>query len=94
MCIRDRQEASKRSDEMQLHFQEAESLAFERLEQMQKLDAQLMLTSNALAYAEQIVGQQQEALELANLQASNFGVTQVIAAESLQDRPELGPKLK
>ncbi|MBD8090448.1 hypothetical protein IFT48_10670 [Pseudomonas fluorescens] len=92
--VSEQQEASKRSDEMQLHFQEAESLAFERLEQMQKLDAQLMLTSNALAYAEQIVGQQQEALELANLQASNFGVTQVIAAESLQDRPELGPKLK
>lgn len=91
--VSEQQDAFKRKDELLALFEETQLLAIERLAQMQKLDAQLLLTSDALAYAEKIVMEQQEALAHANFQASSSDEAPVPASESLQDAPKLDLKV-
>ena len=91
--VSEQQDAFKRKDELLALFEETQLLAIERLAQMQKLDAQLLLTSDALAYAEKIVVEQREALARANFQAPSFGETPVLASETLQDAPKLDLKI-
>ncbi|WP_193603591.1 hypothetical protein [Pseudomonas fluorescens] len=74
-----------RRDEVQARFQETQMLAFERLAEMQKLNAQLIQTSDALAHAERIVLEQQEALARANSLAPCVEANTAHATESLQE---------
>ncbi|MDR9876693.1 hypothetical protein RJC98_16000 [Pseudomonas allii] len=88
----EQQQAFQQRDEMQAGFREAERLAFERLAEMQKLNAQLVQTTDALANAERIVQEQQDALERAYLRVSLSEVTPVLVAESSQNAT-LDPQL-
>lgn len=90
--VLEQQQAFQQRDEMQAGFREAERLAFERLAEMQKLNAQLVQTTDALANAERIVQEQQDALERAYLRVSLSEVTPVLVAESSQNAT-LDPQL-
>ncbi|WP_047289491.1 sulfotransferase family protein [Pseudomonas protegens] len=92
--VNERQQVYEYNDELLKRFRETEALAFERLEQMQKLDAQLALTSDALAHAERVVLQQQEALDQANLQILGSGDIKAPAPEPQRDTSILSPELK
>lgn len=89
----EQQQAFQQRDAMQAGLLEAERLAFERLAEMQKLNAQPIQTSDALAHAERIVQEQQDALERAYLLVSRREMTPVGVAESLQNAT-LDPQIK
>lgn len=94
--VAEQQEAFKLRDEMQIRFQKTEVLAFERLEEMQKLNVQLMQTTDALAHAERIVEEQQEALARAEAEsvASRVEATRELVAESVQEAQKLDLQIK
>ncbi|NJI25313.1 sulfotransferase family protein, partial [Aeromonas veronii] len=94
--VAEQQEAFKSRDEMQIRFQKTEVHAFERLEEMQKLNVQLMRTTDALDHAERIVEKQQEALARAEaeLVASRVEATRELVAESVQEAQKLDPQIK
>ncbi|POA55086.1 hypothetical protein C1889_14055 [Pseudomonas sp. FW507-12TSA] len=87
--VNERQQVFQRNDELLKRLIEIEALALERLAEMQKLDAQLILTSDALAHAEHVVLQQQEELKQANLQILGSDDVKAPNPGSKQETPKL-----